>query len=187
VGARLGTTAPLRLVRGTVVGLCAVVLGAGGHVLVSGMTPSALSLVMVTVAAVAVAVAMSGRRWRLSSLFALLGGAQLVFHVLLSGGTGHSMADMHQQTVGGLSQSSVMMVGAHAAAALVSAALLERGEQWCWQLVELLTRPLRVTTLAPVPAHARLDVIRESTSPIPRRQVWLTSQLRRGPPAARVS
>jgi hypothetical protein len=174
-------------VRGTIVGLCAVLLGAGGHALVSGMTPSSSSLAVVTVVAVVVGVAMSGHRWRLPSLFAVLCGTQLVFHVVMSRGADDSMKAMHQQTPAGLSQHPVMMVGAHVVAALVSAALLERGEQWCWQLVELLTRPLRVTTLVPLAVRAELTVINEWTSPILRRRAWFASQLRRGPPVPRTA
>jgi hypothetical protein len=187
VGATVGSTAPLRLVRGTIVGVCAVVLGAGGHTLVSGMTPSSSTLALVSVVAVVVGVAMSGRRWRLPSLFAVLGGAQLVFHILMSRGADDSMRAMHEQAAGRLTEHPLMMVGAHVVAALVSAALLERGEQWCWQLVELLTRPLRVTTLAPLVVRVELVVINERTSPILRRQAWLASQLRRGPPVPRTA
>jgi hypothetical protein len=178
------TTGPLRLVRGAIVGSSAVVLGAGGHALASGMTPPASSLAVAGAVALLVGIVMSGRRWRLPSLIAVLAAAQLAFHVLL-GGSAHAMPGMPAPAGG--SHHPVLMVLAHAMAVVVSAALLERGEDWCWQLVELLTRPLRFTRLAPVVAHAELSVINEWTSPVGRRQVWLSSQQHRGPPCARVA
>jgi hypothetical protein len=39
----------------------------------------------------------------------------------------------------------------------------------------------------PVVAHAELSVSNEWTSPVGRRQVWLSSQQHRGPPFARVA
>src|SRR4051794_3446199 len=180
------TTGPLRLVRGAVVGSSAVVLGAGGHALASGMTPTTSSLAMASVVAVLIGIAMSGRRWRLPSLIAVLAAAQLAFHVLL-GGTPHTMPGMHDPLGGGGSHHPFLMVLTHALAVIVSAALLERGEDWCWQLVELLTRPLRLTRLVPLVAHAELSVVNEWTSPVGRRQVWLSSQQHRGPPCAHVA
>ena len=179
-------TGPLRFVRGAIVGSSAVVLGAGGHVLVSGMTPTTSSLAVATVIAVVVGIAMSGRRWRLPSLLAVLAAAQLSFHVLL-GGTPHTMPGMHGATGSGDPHHPVLMVVGHALAVVVSATLLERGEDWCWQLVELLTRPIRLTRLVPLVARAEPSVINEWTSPVGRRQAWLSSLRHRGPPLAYVA
>jgi hypothetical protein len=178
------TTGPLRWVRGAIVGSSAVVLGAGGHTLASGMAPTTSSLAVAGVVAVLIGIVMSGRRWRLPSLLAVLAAAQLAFHVML-GGTTHAMPGMEGPGDG--THHPVLMVGAHALAVIVSAVLLERGEDWCWQLVELLTRPLRLTLLVPVLAQAELSAMNEWTLPACRRQVWLGSQQHRGPPGADVA
>ncbi len=172
--------------RGAIVGSSAVVLGAGGHALASGMTPAPSSLAVAGVVAVLVGILMSGRRWRLPSLIAVLAAAQLAFHVLL-GGNAHAMPGMPGPAGGDGSHHPVLMVLAHALAVVVSAALLERGEDWCWQLVELLTRPLRLTRLVPVVARGELSVSNEWASPVGRRQVWLSSQQHRGPPCPHVA
>jgi hypothetical protein len=148
---------PMRWVRGAVVGSVASTLAWLGHSLASGMSPEPSAAVWTTACAALVAVALSGRRWRLPSLLAVLLGAQVAFHVVFADvghtvhpGHGTMSASMtHDGTVGHgwlgafvLGHTGTLMALAHVCAALVTALLLRRGEDWCWALVRLLTMPL---------------------------------------------
>ena len=90
--------------RGTVVAMTAVVLGAGGHAAVTGMTPSRTALARRHLhSAGRSGIGLSGRRWSLAALLAVLGGAQLAFHVALSGPhdmAGHARRVRHTLTPG---------------------------------------------------------------------------------------
>lgn len=172
----------LRVLRGTVVGLTAVTLGAGGHGLASGMLPSATHLGIATLLAVILGVVMSGRRWRTPALVLVLGGAQAAFHLVLRGEHAHGMAGMGQA-----SSSALPMLLAHLAAALVSAGVLAHGDLRCERLLHLLSRPVRRVELPSVPVLVDLRAPGRSTRLGMRRQCWVESLQRRGPPAVRVS
>src|SRR4051812_44125045 len=91
--AAAGPAAPLagaaRWLRGATVGTVASAVALGGHVLGAGSAPGLLPLTGLTAAAVLVAVALSGVRWRLAPLLALLLGAQVAFHVAFAAGHAH--------------------------------------------------------------------------------------------------
>jgi hypothetical protein len=80
--------------------------------------------------AVLVSVGLSRVRWGSGSLLVVLTAAQLVFHVALAGGVAEAGA-------------SWSMVVGHSAAALITAIVLRRGEDACWQVTYLLARPAR--------------------------------------------
>jgi hypothetical protein len=168
------------LVRGTVVAMTAVLLGAGGHAAVTRMIPSRTALLVATCAALVVGIGLSGRRWSLPALLAVLGGAQLAFHVALSGP--HDMGTMHDAS--GHPYSGSLMLAAHVLAAGVSAGVLERSEDWCARVVDVLTRP----SWRPVLVH----LAPVTSSPLPEtgvphpvgRRWWAESHQRRGPPAS---
>jgi hypothetical protein len=168
-----------RWVRGAAVGSVASAVSVGGHVLGSGSAPGLLPLTGLTSVAVLVAVALSGVRWRLPSLLALLLGAQVVFHVAFAapGHAAHVAA-----APGGVSG---RMLALHLVAAVVTAVLLRRGEDVCWQLASAVARPARIARLleaTPVAQQLpRLVVsVQPARSTMPSRLV--DAAPRRGPP-----
>lgn len=183
-GASRPVAGAARWVRGTTVGVVASAVSVGGHVLGAGSAPALLALTGLTSGAVLVAVALSGVRWRLASLLAVLLGAQIVFHVVLAAAHVHPAAGQaaHLSAAGGVSG---RMVTLHLVAAAVTAVLLRRGEDVCWQLTSAVARPARVARLM-VTAVAE-QVPRPGVALQPARQA-LSERLvdaapRRGPPA----
>jgi hypothetical protein len=168
----------LRGLRGSVVGLSASGLGTLGHGMAGGMLPSAPVMALATSSLVALGVALSGRPWGLASLVAVLFGSQLALHVVLAGtADGQAMEGMSGDAVPGAS-----MTGAHLGAAVATAVVLRRGEQWCQALVGLLARPLRAValTVLPLPLRRRLPV--RGPARVPVRTRLASSLSRRGPP-----
>jgi hypothetical protein len=130
-----------RWLRGSAVGLCATALAAAGHALEGGPAPAVPVTAGLAVVAVLVSVALSRVRWGLGSLLGVLAAAQLVFHVALSGGV--------IDTGAGWS-----MVAGHSAAALITAVVLRRGEDACWQMAYIMARPARaLRAVEAVPAE----------------------------------
>ena len=198
---RASPTSPgLRTLRGVVVGVAASALAWGGHSAASGMVPDPSTLLWAASAAVPVAVVASGRRWRTWSLLAFLLGAQAAFHVAFagmhgpsdpSGAAGSMAAAMGRpgDTTGAMtaavaSHPALAMVLGHAVAALVTAVLLRRGENWCWAVVRLLRTPLSLPSeLPPLLTTPRARVAPPWISPAVRRVLLVDSRSRRGPPA----
>lgn len=176
----------LRWARGAVVATGSVGLGLAGHVVAGGAPPATAPRLLLLGAAVLGGVALSGRRWTLGPLLLVLLGGQVVCHVALAdaGTRGHT----HQHGL------SAPMTIAHLLAALATAALLLRGEAWCWRLCALVARtPSVVRLLAStaavqaMPAPPALATPPPSaTAPLPvlRSLLLSRSRPRRGPPAA---
>jgi len=126
------------------------------------------------------AVALLGRRRRLPALVAWVIGAQLVSHVVLAALCGEGAVAQHV-----LSEMTPAMLGAHAAAALVTGALLARADAGLWAagaLVRAVGRLLRLgraTAAVVVPPRLPSAPLR-----VPPRLPWvlLTQPTRRGPP-----
>lgn len=144
------TTGAARWLRGTTVALAATGLGLVGHVAGGGSVLPTRPLLVLFAALVAGSVALSGRRWTLNPLLAVLLGTQVVFHVAFAGAT-HHLAGLDHQMMGAHNP-SWRMTGAHVAAAVLTALLLRRGETWCWQLAALVTRPVRAARLLTSPS-----------------------------------
>ena len=119
-----------RWLRGSAVGLCATALAAAGHALEGGPAPSVPVTASLAVVAVLLSVALSRVRWDVGPLLVVLTAAQLVFHVGLAGGVLDSGTRWS-------------MVAGHGAAALITALLLRRGEDACWQVADIMARPDR--------------------------------------------
>jgi len=173
---RLDTLDPtrglVRIVRGAGVGAAAVVVALAGHVAGQGQIPRPSVLVATLAGAALVAWALSFSRWTLASLTGVLIAAQSVLHLSFAAGSGSAA---HHQT-------GPMLIG-HAAATVVMVAMLYRGEQLLWAVVESLAlrvwRSLReVVSLArAIPFVPVVD--RRSAMP----RSWLGSEPpRRGPP-----
>jgi hypothetical protein len=173
---RLDTLDPtrglVRIVRGTGVGAAAVVVALAGHVAGQGQIPTPTILVATLAGAALVAWALSFSRWTLASLTGVLIAAQSVLHLSFAAGAGSAA---HHQT-------GPMLLG-HAAATVVMVALLYRGEQLLWAVVESLSlrvwRSLR-EVVSPTRAIPFVPVV-DRRSAMPRS--WLGSEPpRRGPP-----
>jgi hypothetical protein len=179
----------MRWLRGGVVGLVASTLALTGHSLAAGMSLQPTHLVWASACAVPVAVALSGRRWTLPSLLTVLLGAQLAFHLAFAGmshaghggmATGSMAGPMTTETGHG----AVSMVLSHVVAAMLTAMVLRRGEDWCWSLVRLLTRPWRLLLdvrlpLAQAPLRLGVPLVAKAGHLL----LLSDSQPRRGPPA----
>jgi hypothetical protein len=176
------TSGWLRVARGAVVGVTAMGLSVGGHLVGGGSLPTPTTAATLLALAVAGSVALSGRRWTVSALLSVLLGVQVVCHVALAGHAGSHLAN-HQQVAHGASAS---MVVAHVLAALVTAVVLSRGESWCWRLVALLSRPVQVVRLFCARTHpgfAARSLPPAVGSPAVLRSLLLAyAQPRRGPP-----
>jgi hypothetical protein len=195
----------LRWLRGSVVGLSATCLASGGHTAAGGAAPSPGPLAVTALVAVTVAIALSGRRWTIVPLLTMLLGGQVLFHVafaapassaVFGGSMGHagmgSASGAAAPVAGamtGMAMSSHpgwLMVGGHLLAAVLSALVLRRGEEWSWRLLDLVTGPMRGATLEllPLPGPQRRPVQPTRTRPVRRSRLLSDVASRRGPPPA---
>jgi hypothetical protein len=173
-------------VRGATVGSVASAVSLGGHVLGAGSAPGLLPMTGLTTVAVLVAVALSGVRWRLGPLLAVLLGAQVAFHVAFAAGHAHAVPAAHAHLAAPAGVSG-RMLGMHLVAAVVTAVLLRRGEDVCWQLASAVARPARITRLLLAPAvdadrPTRLGAAAHARSMVS--ELLVDAAPRRGPPAS---
>jgi hypothetical protein len=160
----------LRSVRAAVVGLSASGLALLGHLAAGGTAPPPGQLVLVVLAVLVVSRALSARRWTIGPLLAVLLGSQALFHVAFSGaGAGHVHGGLQVAGESAMpGHSGVLMLVGHGVAALLTALLLRRGEDWLWGLVALLARAWRVVRVAaeePVAAARSRAMPRSSDLP----------------------
>jgi hypothetical protein len=202
-GGGLLTSGSLRWARGAVVGLSATCLASGGHLAGGGMAPSAGALALTALLAVVASTALSSRRWTLASLLLVLVGAQCFFHLAFAGPTSSAVFDSamshrgavpamgHDLPVGGAMSDMAMgghhgwlMVASHLLAAVLSALVLRRGEEWSWRLLDLVGRPVRraALELRPLSTPPRRPAAPTRAIPVLRSRLLLDVQSRRGPP-----
>jgi hypothetical protein len=146
-GAAVGV---LRSVRAAVVALSASGLALLGHLAAGGATPPPGQLVLAVLAVLVVSLPLSARRWTVGPLLAVLLGSQAVFHVAFSGASAAHVHGAPHVTSGSAMSGHpwlLMLVG-HGVAALLTALLLRRGEDWLWGLMALLARAWRVVSVA---------------------------------------
>jgi hypothetical protein len=143
-------TGALRSVRAAVVGLSASGLALLGHLAAGGTTPPPGQLALAVLAVLVVSLAMSARRWTVGPLLAVLLGSQVLFHVAFSGaGAAHVHGGQHLTSESAMpGHPWLLMLVGHGVAALLTALLLRRGEDWLWGLVALLARAWRVVRVA---------------------------------------
>lgn len=197
-----------RLARGWIVGLVATTVAAVSHTLAGGYQPAVLSFGTALVFAGMLGTFVIGRRPSLPRLSIAVGLSQLAFHLLFSLlGTGGAAAVSPSPSMDGMAGMSDMsapvvpfsgvttghnhladpgMWIAHALAAALTILFLRRAELAVWTMLMRLGRVLatRLTTV-PVPVASggvpRIpgwpDLARR-----PRRRLFVTSALRRGPP-----
>lgn len=185
-----------RLARGWVIGSFATALAALSHAVAGGGTPSGLALLVGVVFGGMLGTLAVGRRPSLPRLAIAVGGSQLAFHALFSLlGTTATVAGGHQHG----SPMSVTMTGsahvdgpamwlAHAAAGVVTLALLQGAERAAWRLLTELARlvaaPFRTRGAAPHPVPRRLAPLTVPTPGFLTSRVIAASVRRRGPPVA---
>jgi hypothetical protein len=191
IGGAAPRRASLRGLRGAVVGTTATTLAATGHAMGGGAVPGPAQLLVVGAGAVVVAVALSSRRWSLPSLLLVVLGVQAAYHVAFATGAGVQstgptgpmghpgfMAGMDHHGTPGLA----MMAG-HVLAAVATAALLARGEQWCLALVALLGASLVAALWRPVPVRTHRPGAAVRREERPRALLLARTVSRRGPPS----
>ena len=115
-----------------------------------GTAPPPGQLVLAVLAVLVVSLALSARRWTVGPLLAVLLGSQALFHVAFSGaGAAHVHDGQHMMSATAMpGHPWLLMLVGHGVAALLTALLLRRGEDWLWDLVALLARAWRVVRIA---------------------------------------
>lgn len=189
------TSRAARTLRGAVFAWSAVLLAAAAHTLAGGGAPSLLFCALVAIAATPAAMLVAGPRASAGRTVAAVLVAQTAFHVAFSmiGDLGrwdaaqgahahHAGMVLSAFTTAPAPAMSAGMLAAHAAAAVVSAAIVRRGERtvvavWRWVRANLL-RPLRLVPSAPRPTvlRARRDRF------VLRVHAAIATLRRRGPP-----
>ena len=168
----------LRTLRGS--GLAAVntVLAVAAHMAGGGGSPDGALTLLLTLAVAAAGTTLADRRRGPLALLGAVAITQVVLHLLLDGLGGH-----HPGTVP--APSGVAMTVAHAAAVVVTAALLAGAESALFAVAGVLRRIVRALPPqpAPVPA-AELGAPPPATTPLPVALQRLLRRVmpRRGPP-----
>jgi hypothetical protein len=172
-----GQQAPIRgvsrIVRGVLLAGASGALAVAAHTVAGGMLPDPGLTALLTVGVAGVGIAMADRRRGQGAILLALGAAQLATHVLLSVAS-QGMPDVVDPLV---------MTGAHAAAVLVTAALLARADAVVLGLAGLLAMLLPRLMVAPPPPAGPLVSWRVA-APVDRAMAVLLrlSSPRRGPP-----
>ena len=181
-GAPVGVLAS---VRASIVGLSASGLALLGHVAAGGAAPPAGQLTLAIGAVLVVSRALSVRRWTLGPLLAVLLGSQALFHVAFSGAGAaiHVHGGQHMASASSMpGHSGLPMLVGHTVAALATALLLRRGEDWLWSLVALLARAWRVVCVAAEGPVARARAMSRAGDVPALLQLLEHAVARRGPP-----
>lgn len=183
------TAAPLRRVRGAVVGLVGAAVAVAGHVLAGGAAVSPAVVVSLALVVAGTVVA-SSTRWTVPRLLVALAAAQPAVHGVLwltgpagasdprlaAGGTAAHAAHGHEPP-------SLRMLLAHAAAVVVAAVLLAALERCALSLWTLLNAVRLVTSRVTVPAPVPLAVAAPAYAVRGTGLVVVGARPRRGPPA----
>lgn len=201
----------VRTARGVFGALTATVLAAASHA-VAGGTVTPLAVLATTLLALPFCVLLAGRTGSLWRLALAVTGAQFVYHWSFSGigvaaaSSGASNAtdapvSLHAAHLGMLSParsglasvpgagttaaaSDAWMWAAHALAALLTIALMHRGERAIMRLMRVLREAAPVHVPAPVRLPARPTTLAFFTAlPSRAQQVFLSAITHRGPPA----
>lgn len=164
-----------RALRGTALGAVVFVLTLLGHTAGGAALPSLGGTLMATVLAVALGMAVAGRRRSLPTLIVLLIVGQFLMHLVLSVTT-------HAHT-----GTTVAMLAGHLVAAMLAAAVVDRGEQAAARWLAYLAQAIGGLELVPV-EPARLAPSRTRAIPVDRGNTSIAHHVvRRGPPVLRAS
>lgn len=171
----------LRVLRGVVLAAVNAVLAVAAHVAGGGGAPDGALTVLLTVGVAAAGTALADRRRGPVAMLAAVAVTQVVLHLLLAALSGHTSAAVP-------TSAGAAMTVAHAAAVLVTAALLAGAESALFAVANTLTRIVGVFALVPAPQPAdRRPTTPPAAAPLPdalRRLLCRATPLR-GPPLAR--
>lgn len=168
------TRGALRVVRGGVLAVTSATLAVVAHVLAGGAVPDSVVTVLPAVGVAAIGIAMAGRRHSIGGVLAVLGGAQLVSHVLLS------VETMNMAGMNGLA-----MLGAHAIAVSCTTVLLVKADAAVFAVAAALARFLpSVVTPPPVPEAPARPRPSMALRVRPTVVLLCRGNSRRGPPVA---
>jgi hypothetical protein len=173
------------VVRSAVVALSAVGLALLGHLAAGGSTPALGTLTVPVLVLLLVSYGLSGRRWTVGPLVAVLLGAQGFFHVAFADAATHGHGGFAGAGSPAPGHPALPMLAGHVGAALLAALLLRRGEDWLWGLVALLALAWRTARIAaPRPVPATRTLARSLPGEVPAALHLLEDAVaRRGPPA----
>lgn len=151
---------PFRLVRAAAFAVVCLGLGLGAHVFAGGV-PTWPGVALGLLVGFAAAVPLSGRERTLGTILPVLGGVQVVQHLLFSvGAAGSAGVRLSGHVHGGLTLSVGMLV-AHGWAAGLTAIWLARGEAALWRLLRgLAVRLIRLLAGPRVPGYAAPAMVR---------------------------
>lgn len=172
----------LRALRGTVLAAVNAVLAVAAHVAGGGGVPDGALTVLMTVGVAAAGTALADRRRGPVALLATVAITQVVLHLLLDALSGH-------HTTAVPTSAGAAMTVAHAAAVVVTAALLTGAESALFAAANALSRivgmfPLLLAT--PQPADRRPTTL-PAAAPLPDALLRLLCRVTplRGPPLTR--
>lgn len=191
------TSRQQRVLRGGVAATVATLLAATSHTIAGGPAPAVLLIALMAALLTPVASVIAGPRASLPRLAAAVLASQVAFHAafqLLGSPTGHHLAaTAHVHTHGHLDPSMIAGAGAapegagmyvaHAVAALLTTALLWRGERVVRAIAGAVIALLRRTHTPRAPHPAGRAPVRPTPSPAGAPAILLSSLSRRGPPA----
>lgn len=173
------TKGTLRVCRGLALAAVSATLAVAAHGIAGGGMPGIVPTLLLSFGVSATGIALASKRYSLGTVVALLGVTQLVTHLLLSvESTG--MSGMGPEMFNG-----VAMLGAHAAAVLVTSLLFVWADALLFALARTLRRLLPIV-VGPAPVAPGPHRPRPTTAP--RNQCTAVSlcriNARRGPPVA---
>ncbi|CAN5408877.1 hypothetical protein BH09ACT4_BH09ACT4_07320 [soil metagenome] len=189
------TSRATRVARGWLVGVFATALAALSHSIAGGGTPSALALGLGAVFGGMLGTVAFSARPSLARLTIAVGVSQLMFHLAFStlgaGAASGSVGHVHEQVFSPVSlathahTNSPLMWLSHAAAGLLTLALLRGAERAAWRLLNefarLVVAPFR--TARAIVIRMPRPAPRNSSSPARLFSLVLVSAVsRRGPP-----
>lgn len=134
----------LRVCRGVVLAAASAALAVAAHGIAGGGMPGMVPTLLLSFGVSATGIGLANRRYSLGVVVVLLGVTQLVTHLLLSVDSS-GMSGMSPETFNGLT-----MLGAHAAAVLVTSLLLVWADTLLFALARTLRRLLPIV-VAPAP------------------------------------
>ena len=190
------TARQMRAARGVAAAAVTTIVAATAHTLGGAGAPSPLLLAGATVMAAPLAIALIGRRPSVVRTSAAVLTAQAVFHVVFAlfgdgdgivyGPMDHASHHVAMSMAPGATAAHGLlpdapMLGAHLVAALITIALLHRGEGLLRALARGVRRLLPAIAVAAVPHRAGAAVVRGENRPLPL-STFRFDLSRRGPP-----
>ncbi|EID54237.1 hypothetical protein [Saccharomonospora xinjiangensis] len=173
MSSRGGSAHAMRVVRGVLLAGCSATLSTTAHAVGGGHLPHLLTTVAITVLIGWISTAIAERTRGFGGIALVLGGAQLITHLVLGELSGH--------VVGGPA-----MLAGHVSATVVTALLIARAEEMLAVAVSVLFFLRRLLVPAGTPARSwpvRRAVVRDVEGTLAYSIQLRRAHPRRGPPA----